>query len=78
MTSQMRTLMLGLGIMLMIAHNDFVRPFNNFLDVFCWIGYLLVAMVVVLWPVTGKDERARKKSGSPRWASRIDFEAMGR
>lgn len=77
MTTQTRNLVLGLGVMLLIGYSDAIRPFNNFLDVFCWMGYLTVMLTVILWPKTGKDERVQKGDAPPRWANKIDFDTLG-
>lgn len=78
MTSQTRTLALGLGILLMLSYADAMRPFNNALDVLCWLAYVLAMAIVVLWPKTGKDERKSAADGAPVWAQRIDFDRLGR
>lgn len=78
MTTQTRTLTIGLGILLMMSHANAIRPFNNVLDVFCWLGYILAIATIVLWPKTGKDESAKPNDKSPVWAEKIDFDRMGR
>ena len=77
MTGQTKTVAIGLGIMLLLNHGNALRPFNNSLDILCWLGYFLIVTVVVLWPKTGKDEWDRKK-GNAVWADGIDFDSMDR
>jgi hypothetical protein len=70
--------MVGLAAMLLLSQTNAIRPFNNSLDVLCWLGYVLVMALIILWPHSGKDERQRKGKRSPAWADGIDFDSMGR
>ncbi|MFM1815097.1 MAG: hypothetical protein RLZ98_1792 [Pseudomonadota bacterium] len=76
MSGQTRVLTLGLGMMMVLSQSHGIRPFNNSLDVLCWLGYILVIALILMWPRTGKDERVKK--AEPKWASAIDFETVGK
>jgi hypothetical protein len=68
----MTTVALAWGIMLFVSMNNLLRPFDNFMDVFVWLLYLLVLSLVVLWPKSGKDSRA-EHAHHANWAERVDF-----
>lgn len=76
MKSRMATMALAGAIILVISFNNLLAPFNNILDVFCWLTYFLVVTVIVLWPRTGKD--GRDDGGRGNWADRIEFDSSKR
>lgn len=77
MKSRQTILALTCGLALIISFTNMIRPFNNVLDSFLWLGYLLVMVLIVLWPKTGKDTRAERAAVRGNWADRIDFERSG-
>lgn len=64
-------------LILFVTFTNMLQPFNNVLDVLCWMGYLLVVAVIILWPKTGKDTRAERAAVRGTWADRIDFDKTG-
>lgn len=64
-------------LILFVTFTNMLQPFNNVLDVLCWMGYLLVVAVIILWPKTGKDTRAERAAVRGTWADRIDFDDNG-
>lgn len=43
------------------------------IDIFVWLGLILVACAVALWPIAGRDERAELKLDRTSWADRVEF-----
>ena len=74
MKSRMSTIALAWGVMLFVSFNNMLRPFNSILDVFVWMGYLLIIAVILLWPKTGKNNRIEEEARG-NWAARVDFDA---
>ncbi len=74
MKSRMSTVALAWGVMLFVSFNNMLRPFNSILDVFVWMGYLMIIAVILLWPKTGKNARIEEEARR-NWAARIDFDA---
>lgn len=64
-------------LILFVTFTNMLQPFNNVLDVFCWMGYLTVVALIILWPKTGKDTRGERAAVLGTWADRIDFEKSG-
>ena len=46
---------------------------SGVLDIFLWLGLLLVTCAVALWPSAGRDQRAELKLERPSWADRVEF-----
>jgi hypothetical protein len=46
---------------------------SDVIEIFGWLGAILVTSVVALWPFAGRDQRAELKLERPSWADRIDF-----
>lgn len=46
---------------------------SSVLEIFLWLGALLVACAVALWPFAGRDQRAELKLERPSWADRVEF-----
>lgn len=64
-------------LILFVTFTNMLQPFNNVLDVLCWMGYLLIVAVIILWPKSGKDNRAERAAIRGTWADKIDFDKMG-
>lgn len=73
MKSRMSTIALAWGVMIFLTFNNLIRPFDNIFDVFCWLSYLLIIALIVMWPKTGKDRRGEVIANT--WSDRIDFDA---
>jgi hypothetical protein len=46
---------------------------SSVLEIFLWLGLILVTCAVALWPFAGRDQRAELRLERPSWADRIDF-----
>lgn len=46
---------------------------SSVLEVFVWLGLILVVSGIALWPTTGRDQRAELKLERLSWADRIEF-----
>jgi hypothetical protein len=46
---------------------------SSVLEIFLWLGALLVTCAVALWPFAGRDQRAELKLERPSWADRVEF-----
>jgi len=46
---------------------------SSVLEIFFWLGALLVTCAVALWPFAGRDQRAELKLERPSWADRVEF-----
>lgn len=46
---------------------------SSVLEVFFWLGLILVTCAVALWPFAGRDQRAELALERPSWADRVDF-----
>jgi hypothetical protein len=45
----------------------------SLLEVFAWLGVILVVCAVALWPFAGRDQRAELKLERISWADHIEF-----
>jgi hypothetical protein len=45
----------------------------SLLEVFFWLGVMLVVCAVALWPFAGRDQRAELKLERISWADHIEF-----
>lgn len=77
MKSRRTTAALAWALILFVTFSNMLRPFNNVLDVFCWMGYLTIVALIILWPKTGKDTRAERAAVRGNWSERIEFEDAG-
>lgn len=46
---------------------------SSLINLFVWLGLLLVTCAVALWPAAGRDERAELKLDRTSWADRVEF-----
>ena len=46
---------------------------SSVLEILFWLGLILVASAVALWPFAGRDQRAELKLERLSWADRIEF-----
>lgn len=74
MKSRSSTIAIALAFTLVIFFTNAVRPFNNVLDVFCWLGYLLVLTTLLIWPRTGKYNQQERRPRS-NWADKVRFDS---
>jgi hypothetical protein len=45
----------------------------SLLEVFAWLGVILVVCAVALWPFAGRDQRAELELERLSWADHIEF-----
>ena len=65
---------LALGAILTGAFTSLQAPQAGAFDIFLWLFLLLVVSGVMLWPSTGRDQRAELEIERLSWADRIEFE----
>jgi len=70
-----RYLFLGaaLALMVVVAWPSLQSESSSALDLFVWLGLMLVVSGLALWPSTGRDQRAELRLERRGWADRIEF-----
>ncbi|MEW5964182.1 MAG: hypothetical protein AB1749_11530 [Pseudomonadota bacterium] len=60
-------------LLILIANDSVMRPFDNIVDVFVALGSLLVLSAIALWPNPSRADRVDRAMTGESWADRIDF-----
>ena len=70
-----RYLFLGaaLALMVVVAWPSLQSESSSALDLFVWLGLMLVMSGLALRPSTGRDQRAELRLERRGWADRIEF-----
>ncbi len=61
-------------VLILAGHDKEFALSGSVLDVFIWLGALLVLSVVALWPNTARTDRVDREIDGRSWADRIDIE----
>ena len=71
-----RTLLLGaaIGLILVLAWPSLQSETATAFDLFFWLLAMLVASGILLWPSTGRDQKAELRLERANWADRIEFD----
>lgn len=65
-------------VLLMLANNTEMRPFDSVYDVFVGLIALLLLSIIALWPNSSRTDRVDRAMSGDSWADRIDIERISR
>lgn len=65
-------------ILLLVANDTAMRPFDSVLDVFTGLGALLILSIIAIWPNSSRADRVDRAMSGSNWADRIDIEKMAK
>lgn len=74
MPLRFKVLAIAFGLMVLIANDAVMRPFDNVVDVFVALGSLLVLSMIALWPNPSRVDRVDRAMSGETWADRIEFD----
>lgn len=78
MNLRFKVLGAAFAVLLLLAVNTDLRPFNNVADIFLGLAALLLLSIIALWPNPSRSDRVDRDLEGESWADRVDLEQLGR